>query len=412
MNDRQILRELVRRYAQAAQEDCNAQRLALHKAVNDLHPIRPVVLINEIPWNELDFDGSLTLHCQDPYFRSVEQTLRRTLFQWKYFPADMTITPFLPVQKVIHSTGIGVEIHEEIRATDETNHIVSHKYESQFATEQDLEKLHEPVITYDQEATWNTFVKLSEAVGDLIPVQIVGEATGYDLGCKNWDIIANFMTVDDLLYGMIDEPEFMHKLAGKLTDIFLSTVRQYEELNLIDPFPQYLHCTGASSDDLKKEPLDMEHVRAKNVWGRGLAQILSTVSPEMHDEFDITYMKRAMEPFGLVYYGCCEPLDRKIDILRQLPNLRKISISPWADAARSAQAIGRDYVASVKPNPANVAAGRLDKAVIQQELSGILTACRTHETPCELVLKDISTASHCLENLIEWEQIAMRLVQE
>ena len=69
-------------------------------------------------------------------------------------------------------------------------------------------------------------------------------------------------------------------------------------------------------------------------------------------------------------------------------------------------------MASVKPNPANVAAGRLDKTLIHQELSGILTACRTHETPCELVLKDISTASHRLENLIEWEQIAMRLVQE
>ena len=26
-------------------------------------------------------------------------------------------------------------------------------------------------------------------------------------------------------------------------------------------------------------------------------------------------MKKAMEPFGYVYYGCCEPLDRKIDIL-------------------------------------------------------------------------------------------------
>ena len=121
--------------------------------------------------------------------------------------------------------------------------------------------------------------------------------------------------------------------------------------------------------------MDREHVTAKNVWGRGLAQIFSTVSPNMHDEFDITYMKEAMAPFGAVYYGCCEPLDKKIDILRQIPNLRKISISPWADINIAAEAIQKDYVASVKPNPANVACDSLDEQIIRKELEKILHAC-------------------------------------
>jgi hypothetical protein len=82
----------------------------------------------------------------------------------------------------------------------------------------------------------------------------------------------------------------------------------------------------------------------------------------MHEEMDIEYQKRIMEPFGLVYYGCCEPLDRKIDIVKKLPHLRKVSVTPWADINVAAEAIGGDYVVSIKPNPANVGGGSLSTA--------------------------------------------------
>ena len=63
-----------------------------------------------------------------------------------------------------------------------------------------------------------------------------------------------------------------------------------------------------------------------------------------------------------MYYGCCEPLDRKIDIVRKLPNLRKISITPWADVKRAAEQMGSDFVMARKPNPAMVAVPELDEA--------------------------------------------------
>ena len=63
------------------------------------------------------------------------------------------------------------------------------------------------------------------------------------------------------------------------------------------------------------------------------------------------------ERFGLVYYGCCDPLDGKIKEVRKIPHLRKISISPWANKERGAEEISRNYVDSYKPNPAYIAAG-------------------------------------------------------
>ena len=66
LDDIRILRKLAGRYAIAANDDRNYQNKILHKAVNDLHMIRPVVLIDELPWNELNTDGELDLHCTDP----------------------------------------------------------------------------------------------------------------------------------------------------------------------------------------------------------------------------------------------------------------------------------------------------------------------------------------------------------
>ena len=37
-----------------------------------------MVWINEEPWEELNYNGSLTLQCHEPYLREVEEYLRKT----------------------------------------------------------------------------------------------------------------------------------------------------------------------------------------------------------------------------------------------------------------------------------------------------------------------------------------------
>ena len=77
-----------------------------------------------------------------------------------------------------------------------------------------------------------------------------------------------------------------------------------------------------------------------------MAQMLSTVSPEMLEEFDLDLCRPLFERFGLVYYGCCEPLDRKMAQVRKIPNLRKISMSPWVD-----EEVGAAAIATLSPVP-------------------------------------------------------------
>lgn len=401
--DRYILRELASKYFELANTDKNLQNIVLHKMVNDLKHPRPIVLIDEIPWHEMNINDELTLQCEDEFNRDIEFFFRTNIYKWTHMPADMVLRPYYSVQKVINHTGIGVNTiineHEQ--------HAKSHTYVNQFQTEEDLEKLHMDTISYDYEKTMQNYARVADIFGDILPVKISGKATGYDLGCKTMDDVVFLCGLETLFYDLIERPDFMHKLISKLTDIFIDRVRQYDELGLFDGDAYYIHCTSALTNDLKP---DQSHVRAKDVWGRGLAQIFGSVSPQMHDEFDIQYMIKAVAPFGLVYYGCCEPLDKKIHILEQIPNLRKISITPWADIDAAADIIQNRYVIAAKANPSQLAVENLDEDAVRKELTRIVNASKRNGSSCDIVLKDITTVCERPENLFRWQEIAMEIV--
>lgn len=141
-----------------------------------------------------------------------------------------------------------------------------------------------------------------------------------------------------------------------------------------------------------------------------MAQLFSTVSPTMHQELEIDLVKPLYERFGLMYYGYCEPLEQKIDIIRKIKNVRKISISPWAKPEVAAPRMGKDYVMSLKSNPAFLAMD-FDEEDIRKQIEQAKTACRESGTPLEIILKDVSTVSHHGEYLERWEKLVMKLVQ-
>ncbi|MFI3326423.1 MAG: hypothetical protein R3Y35_09645 [Clostridia bacterium] len=410
VNDKIILRELVKTYGELASKSGFEKKYEIHKAINDLKPIRPTVLIDELPWNQMNFDGSLTLLCQDDFLKKIEFQLRQNIYKLKYFPCDIMFENCLNIPKSINLSGFGMNIEETTKKFDSTSNITSHKYISQFNCVEDIEKIKMPTITYDEIETKKRCDLVSDCVGDLIDIRLNGMSTSYQFSYKVWDIIASYMTVDDLLINLMDEPEFMHELIQKLSDVFTSTVDQLEVQGLLDENDLYCHCSATPCSDIEKAK-DPTRVTPKNMWGRGLAQILATVSPAMHDEFEVQYANKALERYGLVYYGCCEPLDRKIDILRQIKNLRKISITPWADFNIASEAIGSDYAISAKANPSALCVKNINEKAIEKELSDILKACQKNNSPVEIILKDISTVSNNPKSLFKWAEIAMSLVK-
>ena len=394
--DRQTLRQLAEQYGEIANQDIQQQRLERYFKTNAMEEVRPVVLISEVPWGEIE-DDALINRCSAE-LGWIETQLRRALYQWEHFQVDLVIPPVFSVGKRSHSTGIGVTTDETQIKGDTGAYICAHQYKDVLSTEADLEKLQLPTITYAKDATEKAAELAGEVFDGIMPVEISGGTLQFNI----WDNIAQFRGVDNLLIDLAMRPEFMHKTAQRFMEIAQATFEQYAELDLLDPHVTLLHCTVASSRELPADDFETK-VRPKDVWGRCAAQIFASVSPDMHDEFDLAYNEKLFGDCGLVYYGCCEPMDKKIDILRKrFKNLRKVSITPWADPERAAEHMGKDLVMAAKPNPAFVSSANFNPKPVEDEMVAYLEACKRHGTTCEFVLKDISTIANKPENLTLW----------
>jgi hypothetical protein len=406
-NEKLLLRELAKRYREIAESDAQSERIRRIRNINGCRPDRPVVWIDEIPWFEMDIDGQLQLKCEDETAKEMERFFRRMLFRWKYFQADMVFENSYSVNKSWSSSGNGLAIKEDTVSTSDQNHIVSHHYEDQLDTFEKVERLKTPVVTAFPDKDKANAEIASDILGDILPVRYRGTGIHF----APWDEIARFRGIEPILLDMMERPELLHRTMEKYTEFGLSQMEQMENLGLLDYGVTALHCTPPYVDDLPRSDYAGGKVRLKDVWFRGMAQMFSSASPAMRDEFDLRYMRKMMEKCGLVYYGCCEPLDRSIPYLKKIPNMRKIGVSPWANVQSSAEQIQGDYVFARKPNPALVAGG-FDAEEVRRETKETIEACQKYGCAYEFVLKDISTVSNNPQNLISWNETVQQTINE
>ncbi len=404
--DRNIMRELAGRIAEIAALPVQQETIALWKALNSLKPVRPMVMIDQIPWHEMDVNGELELQTEDDFCRGIETRLRKTLYCWNHMRADMVVEPVIEIGKAIRGLSFGLERVEDRAVTDPSNNVVSHYYLDQLKTEEDVEKIRTPEVVLEQKATALAEEKAHELFGGIIDVRMQGCLPGF----AAWDRITEWHGAETVLWDLIDRPEHMHRIMSRYTDASLSMLDQLEEKGLLGYGQNTIHCTGAQTDELPASGFDTRHSKAKDLWTFGMAQIFSSVSPAMHQEFEVEYTVRWYERFGLGYYGCCEPLHDKIDLIASIPNVRKISMSPWVDVEKGAERIGPNFVFSRKPNPAFLA-DTWNPRVVEQDLRETLDQCTTHGCPLEFILKDISTVRYEPQRLWEWSDIAMNLVR-
>lgn len=400
-----IVRELAKRYMEIAVSDRHVRMRRRFKDSNDLKIVRPPLIMEEIPWHEMNMDGELDCVCTDEYLRRMESFLRVQLFREKHFRCDNFIEPVWVVNKSFSNSGIGFEIEEKQLAVDSANNIVSHEYYDVLADESSLERYHDPVITAHPETDAENVAMAEEILNGIMPVELRGAGIYY----PPWDRIAMLRGVEPILTDIYDRPEYLHKIMTLFTRAMECEMDQMNALGLYDPRRLDLHCTP-NQVTMDHEP-DPEHYTCRDVWFRTMAQMFSAVSPAAHEEFDISYSVPLAKRCAFTYYGCCEALHDRIDKLKLYPNLRKIGVSPWADTERSAEAIGRDYVLSRKPNPANVAV-TADPDKIRKEIEETVRLCLKYGCPCDITLKDISTVSYKPQNLIIWTETASAVLDE
>ena len=403
-NDIEIMKSLAHEYAEIAALPVQAEKRQLWIKLNSIQMERPMVLIDQIPWNEMDVDGFLEQHVEDPYWRRVEREMRRTIYKWKYMPADMVVDPYVCLPRPINNTGWGIDakrdgyIIQETEATASSSH-----YVNQFEEEEDVEKIQMPVITLDEAREAEIIAEAKEIFDGIIEFRMTG--TTMHLGV--WDSIAQWMGVENCYIELMDRPEMMHAIMEKLTVGCISMVEQMNKFQLFDINSNICHCSQTYLKDMPKEG---DLALSGNAWAFGLAQLFTSVSPSITEEFELPYMKRIFPYFGAIYYGCCDRLDDRMDVIAKLPKIRKLSCSPWSNREPFAEKMPDYCVMSNKPNPAYLAMGKLDEDVVRKDIRRTIDAAKNYGRSVEMILKDISTVNHNPECLWRWQQIAMEEV--
>jgi hypothetical protein len=409
--DTEILRRLAANLAQIAVLPVHREKARLWQQLNDLQSVRPMVWINEICWHEMNVNDELTLVTEHPWARDQERDLRRTLYQWRHLPGDMIVSDFLACPLAVHSSDFGIIEDVDVVKTDETSDIVSRHFKIQINDFADLDKIQMPVVTHNIAATEFRYQTMCRVYDDILPVKKQGQT---HIWFTPWDYLIRWWGIQEAMIDLYERPELVHAGVERMVDAWMVELDQFVALNVLA-----LDCdntrigsggygyTGA----LPGGDYDPNYVKPHNMWGCSNAQIFSEVSPEMHWEFAVRHDLRWLSRWGLTYYGCCEPLDRKLDILRRIPNLRKVSISPWCNTLRVFEQIGSDYVISRKPNPAILAEDDWHPERARQELRDFLEA-GAGAGHIELIMKDISTVRYQPQRLWEWAAIASEVAEE
>lgn len=409
-----VLRELAREYAEIASLPVNSLRREEWRGLNDLEPCRPLVWMNEICWNEMNVDGELTLRTSSEVCRRIETQIRRTLYQWTHMQGDMVVDAVFAAPYILRNSGFGMQVQADVRETEKGREIASRHFHNQFSSDEDIAKIRDPVIEVDRERTQAFHQFYARVFEGILPVELRG-CTGFWFA--PWDDIVFWMGADNVLLGLADRPAFMHALVDRLCGAYHAGLRQFETLGLLERNDTNVRIGSGGYGYTKDLPAaakgsaaaQFSDAKPNQLWGSATAQIFGSVSPVMHNEFGLAYEKKWLERFGLAYYGCCEPLHNKIAILESLPNLRKISISPWANVAAAAELMRGRYVISLKPSPATLAGEVFHGDVVRKELTEKLAA--TRGCSVEIILKDISTVNHDPARLWEWARIARETIE-
>jgi len=410
-HDIHILHDLAQQYIEAAAAPRQEELRALWTRHNSLQATRPLVRASYGMWNVWcrEVFGDDAMQCEEPFYREHERYLRMQLFQHE-MDDDTILEPWIPQPATKdgawgHMWGV-----PEIFQLSDMEGGAWH-FNPQIKTWADRAKMSIVHHRVDEEATRADVARLRDAVGDILEVDVV-RGSAYDGFMADISTgLARLRGLEQIMEDMYDAPEQLHDMLAYMRDGILTVQQEAEDAGAYS-----LTTQGNQSmtycEELEPPRANSGPRRRKELWAHFAAQEFTLISPAMHDEFLLQYQLPIMAQWGPIAYGCCEDLTRKIDMLRQIPNLRQIAVTPVADVALSTEQIGGDYVFSWRPNPTDMVCCSFDEGKIRNSIRDGLLAARANNCRAHIHLKDIETVEGHPERLREWVRIVRDVIEE
>ena len=410
-HDIDILRGLAERKVAIAQDPVNEERRRAWYALDSGEDDRVMVLAEHGGIrDEKRPTSGIVCECTDDWARGVESGLRTEIWRFEELKDDHVVEPVLNVNWQVSKSGYGVEVVMH-RSEDQTR-MGSRTWDSPIQDlDRDFDKLQAQTFSVDREPALKQKARLEGVFDGILPVRVRGSFY-WTLGLT-WPAI-ELVGLQNLMMAMFDNPEGLHRVMAFLRDDHLAFVDWLEQEGLYSLNNENDYIGSGSmgySRDLPQPGCEEgTPVRKSDLWVLSESQETVGVGPNQFEEFIFPYQLGLAERFGKCYYGCCEPVHNRWHVLKRIPNLARVSVSPWADQAFMAEAMGRDYVFSRKPKPTLISTGVFDEDAIRADLRETLEVARGCRL--EIAMKDVHTLNNEPDRLARWVQMAREEIEK
>ena len=401
--ERSLLRDLAKQYLQVCARPEQAERRRLWRQHNSLKATLPLIYVRAFAWQEMP---AARLECEDPFLRHFENFFRYQLF-WDSLGDDAIFEPWVTLHASYRCSGWGLQVGRHF--SDEPGG--SFKVENPLIDPDAIENMRAPWHEIDEESTARNASRLADLFGDLITINI-DRGPAYRMWSGDISTDLGYLRgIENFMLDMYDRPQWLHRLAAFMRDGILRTHQQAEAAGDWS-LSAHQNQSMPYAEELPDPAPNVNRVQRKQLWGYMAAQEFTLVSPALHEEFLLQYQLPILSQFGLTAYGCCEDLTRKIKLLRKIPNLRRIAVSPFANVARCAEQIGSDYVLSYRPSPADMVSYDFDPQRICAIQSRDLLACKSHGCHTDITLKDVETVQNDPDRVRTWVRLTREVISE
>ena len=407
VEDRRILREIAKRVNEIINDPMYVEKKDLWTENQSLVRTKPpIVVLPQQSWTELlPYSELKTSH---PFLREYEWYLRSIIYRHDNIRDDYVFDPYVQVPLYYYNNSYGLPT----KTLGTGNELDAARFVQQINEESDIKKIKPLKFSTDEARTNKVYDLINHLIGDIVDVRVISLSGYYVDAGLIWQFIV-WRGLEQTCYDMIERPSWVHKVMDFLCESNLELLNELEKSNKLSLNTEYNIIFGsggfAYTNDLPQPDFNEEHVRAKDMFGATNAQDFQAVSPQMLEEFVLPYQIKILEKFGLSYYGCCEDLTPKIDSIFKIPNLRMVSVSPWADLNVFAERLEDKYCFVWKPNPAFLAMETFDEQMIEKKLREGVKIARNNIL--QIDIKDINTVRNEPSRITRWVEIARKVVE-
>lgn len=387
--DRQILRELAKKQLFYANQECNLKRREEWYRHNELQGERPLIHLEMGTFEQEILPDRMK--CTGDFARQIERTLYCNFLNQELFDDDRVTPDYYGMGYDSFFTLFNLPVKVQGVKDAAGNTSVGHHFIAQIEDlEEDWEKLGQTRFGVDRESSLERKAAVEEIIGDILPVRLEGSCL-YSVPTQ---MVVHLMSMETMMFSMYDYPELFKEMMERIADDTLAYYRLLEKEGVILPttgggfLGQGSWCYNHTLPDTKAPG----SYTTRDVWGFMDSQETVGIFPEMFEEFIFPCYKKISENFGLLSYGCCEPVDPVWEnCISRLENLRKVSISPWCNEEYMGERLrGSRVIYHRKPSPNYLGTGTvLDEEAFRVHIRKSLQAAKGCEM--EITQRDVYT---------------------